>query len=96
MEIWIRSQDRRTLINVNKIQIADFRDMYKNAIWGNDVLLGKYSTRQKALKVIDMIENFINSLDKYVIENDNYSGMPSLRKVADNNVFQMPSEDGVK
>ena len=95
MEIWIRSQDKCSLINVNKIQIEYSHDMYKNAIWGNDVLLGKYSTRQKALKVIDMIENFIISLDKYVIENDNYSGMPSLEKVA-TNVFQMPNEDGVE
>ena len=66
--MWIKSQDKCTLINAEKFEIADFHTLYKNAIWGDDNLLGEYSTREKALKVLDMVENFINNLERYVIE----------------------------
>ena len=49
MSLWIRSQDKETLINVNKIEITDFFFVHKNAIWGDDILLGKYSSKEKAL-----------------------------------------------
>ena len=59
MGIWIRRQDKSALINANKINIADFHDLFKNAIWGDDVFLGEYSTKEKALKVLDEIQEFI-------------------------------------
>ena len=61
MGIWIRSQNKENLINANKIQIADVHNIYKNAIWGDDTLLGEYSTKEKALKVLDMIQREINN-----------------------------------
>ena len=59
--MWIKSQDKCTLINVKKFEIADFHTLYKNAIWGDDNLLGEYSTKEKALKVLDMIQSLINN-----------------------------------
>lgn len=56
MSLWIRSQDKENLINVNKIEITDFCDAHKSTIWGDDILLGKYSSKEKALKVLDMIQ----------------------------------------
>ena len=32
MSLWIRSQDKENLISVNKIEITDICDAYKNAI----------------------------------------------------------------
>ena len=91
MGIWIRSQDKEMIINCYALEI-DLGD--GKSICSNGYVLGNYSSKEKALKVLDMIENFIISLDKYLIENDNYSGAPSLRKVA-TNVFQMPQDDEV-
>ena len=43
-----------------------------------------------------MMENFINNLEKYVIESDNYSDVHSLRKVVTNSIFQMPLDNEVE
>ena len=57
MSLWIRSQNKKRIINVNKIElIENFQNIYKNSIWGNDLLLGTYSTEEKALKVLEDIQ----------------------------------------
>ena len=76
MGIWIRSQDKCTLINVNKIQIADFHNLYKNAIWGDDILLGIYSSKEKALKVLDMIETHLEELEYKIHDREVVFKMP--------------------
>ena len=83
MSLWIRSQDKENLINVNKIEIIDFCDAYKSAIWGDDILLGKYSSKEKALKVLDMIQEFIKNM---YVGMTNYIGKP----------FQMPLDSEVE
>ena len=83
MSLWIRSQDKENLINVNKLEITDFCDAYKNAIWGDDILLGRYSSKEKALKVLDMIQEFIKNMYVGVA---NYMGKP----------FQMPLDSEVE
>lgn len=83
MSLWIRSQDKENLINVNKLEITDFCDTYKNAIWGDDILLGKYSSKEKALKVLDMIQELIKNM---YVGMTNYMGKP----------FQMPLDSEVE
>ena len=83
MSLWIRSQDKENLINVNKIEITDFCDAYKSTIWGDDILLGKYSSKEKALKVLDMIQEFIKNM---YVGMANYTGKP----------FQMPLDSEVE
>lgn len=83
MSLWIRSQDKENLINVNKIEITDFCDTYKSTIWGDDILLGKYSSKEKALKVLDMIQDFIKNM---YVGMTNYMGKP----------FQMPLDSEVE
>ena len=94
MGIWIRSQDRRTLIKSEDIQISgtSLITMIKYSV----IELGTYSSIEKTLKVLDMMENFINNLEKYVIESDNYSDVHSLRKVVTNSIFQMPLDNEVE
>lgn len=94
MGIWIRSQDRRTLIKCEDIQISgtSLITMIKYSV----IELGIYSSIGKTLKVLDMMENFINNLERYVIESDNYSDVHSLRKVTTNSIFQMPLDNEVE
>ena len=94
MGIWIRSQDRRTLIKSEDIQISgtSLITMIKYSV----IELGIYSSIEKASKVLDMVENFINNLERYVIESDSYSDVHSIRKVSTNMVFQMPQDDEVE
>ena len=55
--MWIRSQDRNMLINESYFRIYKERKEY--SICSRDEALGTYSTENKALKVMDMIEDTI-------------------------------------
>lgn len=54
--MWIRSQDRKILTEVHNLDIDDI-----NQIWDGSSLLGKYSSEEKALKVLDRIEELIEN-----------------------------------
>ena len=88
MGIWIRSQNKENLINANKIQIADVHNIYKNAIWGDNVKLGIYSTKEKALKVLDMIEKKIIENNTIICNEKDWARC--VGKI--NCVFQMPKD----
>ena len=49
--MWIRSQDRKILTEIHDVEIDS-----ANQIWGSGSLIGEYSTEEKALLVLDMIE----------------------------------------
>lgn len=80
--IWIRSQNKEKLVNVNEIEIGIIHEIVFYDISGDNIFLGDYSTIEKALKVLDMIETHLEELE-YKFSN---------REV----VFQMPQDDEVK
>ena len=49
--MWIRSQDKKILTEIHDVEIDS-----ANQIWGSGSLIGEYSTEEKALLVLDMIE----------------------------------------
>lgn len=51
IKMWVRSQDRKILTEIHDLDIDDI-----NQIWDGSSLLGKYSTEEKALKVLDQIQ----------------------------------------
>lgn len=51
--MWVRSQDRKILTEIHDLDIDDI-----NQIWDGSSLLGKYSTEEKALKVLNDIQDF--------------------------------------
>lgn len=57
MELWIRSQDKYTLMKIEEIQICENSDRtwFMNA----GIVLGKYKTKEKALEVLDEIQNLL-------------------------------------
>ena len=54
--MWIRSQDKMTLVEIHDLAIDG-----ANQIWGDCCLLGKYSSKEKALKVLYRIEELIEN-----------------------------------
>ena len=76
MGIWIRTQDKEMIINCFAVGISLEDDKF---ICSNGYVLGKYSTKEKALKVLDMIETHLEELE-YKIHN---------RDV----IFQMPDDE---
>lgn len=78
--MWIRSQSKKALLNVNQVVINNTKDESEYYIHGYSErgidILGVYSTEEKALLVLDMIEKV-----------SMYSG---------NTLFQMPADDEVE
>lgn len=78
--MWIRSQSKKSLSNVNQLIINNTKDKSKYYIFGyserGSDTLGVYSTEEKALRVLDMIEKV-----------SMYQG---------NTLFQMPQDEDVR
>lgn len=84
--MWVRSQDKTRLGKIERFEYEE--DMYGFYLFGWDDIytgnrLATYSSKEKALKVLDMIQKHINEL--------NYKE-PSWKN---NYVFQMPQDDEV-
>lgn len=60
--MWIRSQSKKSLSNVNQLIINNTKDESKYYIFGyserGSDTLGVYSTEEKALKVLNDIQEF--------------------------------------
>lgn len=98
--MWIRSQDRDCLINVNDVCFYKLtykeRKTYQFRCYGfgdDYYILGNYSSKEKAMKVLDMIQDFEIRhqanllLAIYSEANDN---------AEENMVFQMPQDSEVE
>ena len=64
MELWIRSQDKRTLLKANRIDVDDIDII----CWDNDyrcseTYMGKYKTQKRALEVLDEIQEILNTFE---------------------------------
>ena len=92
--MWIRSQDKETLILAE--EISSWRDANDSKLFyvsAYSNILGTYSSREKALKVLDMIQGCItgNVLQSYEIARD-----CPLAGIEFNGVFNMPQDNEVE
>ena len=86
MELWVRSQDKTTLIRSYEIYIAEYgKDSYVIRAKRTSHILGAYKTIERALEVLDEIQKKIITCYK---EHNNYQ--KSL--VFGTNVYEMPEE----
>lgn len=95
MGIWVRDQGKKVIIECNLIYY-DRLDETKHVLKCDshrreDINLGTYSTREKALKMLDMIQKHIECADKQTIQTNEDEW---LHYNAD--VFQMPQDDEVE
>ena len=63
MELWIRSQDGNILIKANNICVTnEFNDTYNGFeyyIWTDEQVIGIYKTKERALQILDEIQNIL-------------------------------------
>lgn len=104
MNLWIRSQDGTILIKVDNLLIDDdnFHIYTHNHINNMQMTytLGRYKTKERAIEVLDEIQNFIiklSTLDMIGLPNENVAKV--FKKVLDEEnmtslkpVYQMPKE----
>ena len=94
--MWIRSQDRKTLVNADKFSISKEHEVFR--IYSVNSFLGEYSSEEKAMKVMDMIQSqLIFCTEKYtkvspVLVDDQWE--PFWKK--HESVFNMPQDSEVK
>ena len=69
MELWIRSQDKKTLSIAKNIRLDRYLGGKENNIISNDFFeIGKYKTEERALEVLDEIQNLLQPKIKYIQE----------------------------
>lgn len=89
--MWIRGQNKLTLQNVNRLVIEQFEiGIY---IVGNGCTLGIYSTKEKALKVLDEIQTCIMTEHQFYTEDVNCIGKYFTKEYKE--IYQMPQDDEV-
>ena len=96
MELWIRSQDKMNLVKVrqigvnyqdNKQIIANYTpELYENS-GGYYELLGTYKTKERALEVLNEIQNKIN-----LINWGHDFGSPMVDLKNPTYIYQMPEK----
>lgn len=59
MELWIRSQDKTTLIRSYEIYISEQQNTYLIRAKRTSHILGSYSTIGRAIEVLDEIQNIL-------------------------------------
>ena len=71
MDLWVRSQDKTDLVKVNALWIMDnqiwmevpFYENHKKvglSVTGNNHKLAQYKTKERALEVLDEIDNLMS------------------------------------
>lgn len=96
MELWIRSQDKLDLIKCKSIHIEEIPSSKEVAILcyasGDKYsIVGDYETKERALEVLDEIQEYINNNCEF-IEEKRHTIMGTYRDVIETSVFQMPKE----
>lgn len=94
--IWVRSQNKEVLVEVENLAIFSKEGSYE--IHSYTECLGKYSTKEKALKVLDMIQERIQKGSKYKRRVVYYAQEYQGRNDYDYGeiVFPMPQDDEVE
>ena len=59
MDLWIRTQDRTALIKSYEIYIIELHNMYVIRAKRTSHILGAYKTKERALEVLDEIQNIL-------------------------------------
>lgn len=99
MSLWVRSQNKENLMDIDVVEISEYGISKPKAynIESHCYVLGTYSSKEKALKVLDMIVNYINSGGRMFVTDQHKTdfGMSAVyeKKLG---VFQIPKDDEVE
>lgn len=89
--MWIRSQNKRLLINIDVISVHNECDYY--LVRGAGYELGTYYSKEKALKVLDEIQRAVGSAKIYSTNRASNGHSMSNEYVM---VYQMPQDEDVQ
>ena len=88
MELWVRSQDKRILQKVDNIFLdANYENKRISTYDGESIELGTYKTKERAIEVLDEIQNKIN-----LINLGHDFGSPMINLKNPTYIYQMPDK----
>lgn len=97
MELWVRSQDKRTLINTRRIDVDDCNIIcWDEGKYASEVYMGLYKSKERALEVLDDIQNKLLK-SKYDKASEDYGKHSDYKDTlieisSSNYVYEMPEE----
>lgn len=92
--MWIRNQRKNALVNINFLRVindGNYCLICGATTDGYDCELGVYSTEEKALRVLDEIQDAIEDTGYYRIDNIGHGTYVFVKGVQ---VYQMPQDEG--
>ena len=92
MDLWIRSQDKMMLVKVNEVAMCKLCDSYDIMVTTDvhhQFICGTYSTKEKALKVLDEIQCLL--VDRYTMDPTYSFGGKALPRTCA--IYQMPQDN---
>ena len=92
--MWIRSQSKTRLIKTDYIIVNETDILATPNSDSFLITIGEYSSQEKALKVLDMIQNQINMNEEFASQGENHNNNGSLRLIKF--VYQMPLDSEVE
>lgn len=96
MELWIRSQDKKSLVKVNSILVSANFDMANMETYGyrvflnDDIYIGVYRTEERCIEILDEIQKIING--EITMSKSVESQIVGYEKNIVLNVYEMPEE----
>ncbi len=94
--IWVRSQHKETLVKCSEV-FLDYNRYGSTSynICGDGFELGKYSNKEKAMKVLDMIQERICGIERLRIQAHIIERVTSYNIDTTDYIFQMPLDSEV-
>ena len=96
--MWIRSQSKKVLLNVNQVVINNNKDKSEYYIYGYSErgidILGFYSTQEEALKVLDEIQRKVEYPGSTLFSPTSLKNYYCLTPTGQ--FYQMPQDDEVE
>lgn len=96
--MWIRSQDGTILMDCDSFAVEDHSGKYEvitlSGKSGISISLGTYSTKEKALKVLDEIQTCIMTEHQFYTEDVNCIGKYFTKEYKE--IYQMPQDEDVE
>ncbi|MCI6191207.1 MAG: hypothetical protein MR691_14980 [Clostridium sp.] len=72
MELWVRSQDKTTLMKVDRLDIDYSSGLYSIKSDGFGTLLANYKSEERAMQVLDEIQQHIEKQgENYLLSDEN-------------------------
>lgn len=93
MNLWIRSQDKESITNITNVEYYSANgNHYIATYYDNLKVLGEYKSKERALEILDAIEERIINLELVSLEEKGKARKDAFQKKYLRCVYEMPKE----